>query len=217
MAAKARKAEELLVDKTAYLSAGVHIGMKQQLKAMKRFIFKVRPDKLAVFDVNLIDRQLRTAAKMLAGYKPEDVLVVSRKRNGHKPVAKFAEAIGGARAVYDRFYPGTLTNPSYRGYIEPKIVVVTDPNVDKQAVQEAFDSNIPIIGLCDTFNDPQYIDFVISVNNKGRKSIPLVYYLLAREVLRARGDIKGDAEFRYTLEDFEMPEELKRQAKADKK
>ncbi|MEA3229651.1 MAG: 30S ribosomal protein S2 [archaeon] len=198
--------ETKLLPASSYLSAGIHIGMKQRIKAMDRFIYKLRSDKLAVFNIQIIDEQIQNASNILAQYKPEDILVVSRKKNGHKPVVKFAEAIGGTKIIYSRFYPGTLTNPNYEKYIEPKIVIITDPFLDRQIIKEAFKSNIPIIGLCDTFNNPKYIDIIISMNNKGKKAIALVYWLLAREILKKRGELKGDAEYKYTLEDFEMPE-----------
>ena len=198
--------ETKLTPTSNYLSAGIHIGMKQRIKAMERYIYKVRPDKLAVFNIQLIDEQIQNVANLLSQYAPEDILVVSRKKNGHKPVVKFAEAIGGAKVIYGRFYPGTLTNPNYEKYIEPKIVIITDPFLDRQIVEEAFKSNLPIIGLCDTFNDPKKLDVIISMNNKGKKAIALVYWLLAREILKNKGEIKGDAEYKYSLEDFEMPE-----------
>lgn len=199
--------EKTLVPLNTYLSSGIHIGMKQRVKAMSRYIYKVRSDKLAVFNVQMIDKQLETASKMLSRYKPEEILVVSRKKNGFKPAVKFAESIGGANVIYGRFYPGTLTNQQYKKYAEPKVLVVTDPFLDKQAVKEAVDSHIPIIGLCDTFNDPKNLDLVISMNNKGRKSLALAYWVIAKEIMKLRGEIKGDAEFKFSLEDFEMPDD----------
>lgn len=195
-----------LIPESNYLSAGIHIGMKQRIKVMERYIFKIRSDKLAVFNIQNIDEQIQNVANLLAQYAPEDILIVSRKKNGHKPVVKFAEAVGGAKVIYGRFYPGTLTNPNYEKYIEPKIVIVTDPFLDKQVVEEAYKSNLPIIGLCDTFNNPKMLDIIISMNNKGKKAIALVYWLLAREILKNRKEIKGDAEFKYALDDFEMPD-----------
>ncbi len=198
------RTREMLVPLNMYLSAGIHIGMNQRLKAMQSYIYKVRPDKLSVFDLQKIDARLAAAAKFLSKYEPKDILAVSRKRNGHLPVVKFADAIGGATAVYGRFMPGMLTNPNAQNYFEPKIVIVTDSFADKQAVQEAYNANLPIIGICDTFNDPKFIDLVIPGNNKGKKSVALLYWILAREYLKARGEIKGDAEFKFAAEDFEM-------------
>lgn len=196
---------ELLVPLNVYLSTGIHIGMIQRLKVMAPYIYKVRPDKLAVFDIKKIDERIRLAAQMLANYAPDEILVVSRKKNGQKSVVMFAEAAGGAHAKYGRFMPGTLTNPNYDGYFEPKIIVVTDPFADKQALLEAYNANVPVIGLCDTYNNPQYVDLVVPLNNKGKKSVALFYWILAREYLKIRGDIKGYAEYKYSAEDFEMP------------
>ena len=198
--------QDMLVPLNTYLAAGIQIGMRFRVKYMKKFIYKVRPNRICVFDVQKIDERLRIAAKFLAKYKPEDILVVGRKPNSHKPVVKFAEATG-AKAVYGRFMPGALTNPYQEVYLEPKIVVITDPIADRQALEEAVKSNIPVIALCDSFNHPSNVDLVIPCNNKGRKSLALIYWILAREYLKERGVIKGDAEFKYSLDDFIMPVE----------
>ena len=197
---------DLLVPLENYLSAGIHIGMTQRTKAMSKYIYKVRNDKLAFIDVRKIDEQIELAAKMLSKYNAEDIIVVSRKKIGHKAIQLMSKSLG-TRAVPSRFMPGTLTNPYQKGYIEPKIMLVTDPFADKQAVKEAFNANIPIIALCDTYSSTQFIDLVVPLNNKGRKSIALLYWILTREILKLSGKIKGDAEFKYTVEDFEMPPE----------
>jgi len=184
-----------------YLSAGMHIGMRQRTKDMERFIYKIRDDGLAVLDLATIENRVKTAAKMLSRYK--NIMVISRKGVGQKPAKKFAEAVG-AKAQYGRFLPGTITNPSFRGYEEPDAVIVTDPLVDKQAVKEAVKMRIPIIALCDTFNELNGIDFVIPVNNKGRRSLAMIYWLLAYEILLAREEIKSEAEFKFKPADFEM-------------
>ena len=191
----------------SYLSTGIHIGMRQRIRPMEKYIYKVRPDKLAVFDVAKIDARIKLAIKFLARYKPEDIIVVSRKRTGHKPVVKFSEATG-SKVIYGRFMPGMLTNPNYEKYLEPKVMVVTDPFADRQAVIEAFNANIPIIALCDSYNEQKYIDLVVPLNNKGRKSVALFYWILARELMRAWGKIKSDKDFKYTMAEFEMPADV---------
>ncbi len=198
--------QDLLVPLENYLSAGIHIGMTQRTKAMSKYIYKVRNDKLAFIDVRKIDEQIELAAKMLSRYNPEDIIVVSRKKIGHKAIQIMSKVLG-TKAVPSRFMPGTLTNPYQKGYIEPKIMLVTDPFADKQAVKEAFNANIPIIALCDTYSSTQFVDLVVPLNNKGRKSVALLYWILTREVLKLRNMIKGDAEFKYTVDDFEMPPE----------
>ncbi len=198
------KESQFLIPLSQYLATGIHIGMRARTKDMEQFIYRVRQDKLAVFDVSKIDERIKLASNLLSHYDPQDILVVSRKRNGHKPVYMFAK-VTGAHYFYGRFMPGTLTNPNYEKYIEPKIIVLTDPFADSQAFQEALKSNMTIIAMCDTYDKTKNIDLVIPMNNKGRKSVALAYYLLAKEYLKRRGEIKSDDEFPYKMKDFEMP------------
>jgi len=198
--------QNMLVPLDTYLATGIHIGMRMKIKPMERYIYKIRQDKLAVFDIAKIDAQIRLAASFLSRYKPEDIMVVSRKRVGHKPVIKFAE-LTGSKVVFGRFMPGTLTNPNYENYTEPKVLVVTDPFADRQAVVEAYKANIPVVGLCGTYNETRYLDLIVPLNNKGRKSVALLYWILARELLKAWGKIKSDDEMKVKPEDFEMPPE----------
>ena len=186
-----------------FLSAGMHIGMKQQTKDMKKYIYKVRDDGLAVLDLQTIENQVKISGKFLARF--QRIMIVSRKAVAWKPVIKFSEAVSG-KAVTGRFLPGTITNPSFPGYYEPEVVVITDPLVDTQAIEEAVKIRIPIVALCDTSNETSSIDIVIPVNNKGRKSLATVYWLLAREILKNRGTIKTDEEFKTKPEDFESEE-----------
>ncbi|MCD6478075.1 MAG: 30S ribosomal protein S2 [Candidatus Aenigmarchaeota archaeon] len=188
-----------LADRNIYLSAGVHIGMRMKTKDMEPFIFKTRPDGLSVLDIEKTDERIKIVGKMLAGYK--DILVVCRKANGFKPIGKFAEVVGGT-AIKGRFPPGALTNPKFDGYFEPEIVILTDPVADRQALDEAIKKRIPVIAICDTYNSLEYIDLVIPGNNKGKKSLGLIYFLLAREVLKNRKEIKKDSDFKYKIEDF---------------
>ena len=188
---------DLLIPVEDYLGAGVHIGTQQKTQDMERFIHRVRDDGLYVLDVSQTDRRIRTAADFLANYSPEQVLVTSSRQYGRFPAEKFAEAIG-ARARTGRFIPGTLTNPDYDGYIEPDVLVVTDPIGDSQAVKEAITVGIPVIAMCDSNNQLSNVDLVIPTNNKGRRALSVVYWLLANETLDRRG-----AEPAYALDDFE--------------
>jgi small subunit ribosomal protein S2 len=188
---------DLLIPVDDYLGAGVHIGTQQKTKDMERFIHRVRTDGLYVLDVSTTDSRIRTAADFLANYDPEQILVASSRQYGRFPAEKFAEAVG-ARARTGRFIPGTLTNPKYDGYIEPDVVVVTDPIGDAQAVKEAITVGIPVIAMCDSNNTTSNVDLVVPTNNKGRKALSVVYWLLANETLDRRG-----AEPAYALEDFE--------------
>jgi small subunit ribosomal protein S2 len=188
---------DLLIPVEDYLAAGVHIGTQQKTKSMERFIHRVRTDGLYVLDVSKTDDRIRTAASFLANYDPEQILVASSRQYGRFPAEKFADAVG-ARARTGRFIPGTLTNPDYDGYIEPDVVVVTDPIGDSQAVKEAITVGIPVIAMCDSNNTTSNVDLVIPTNNKGRKALSVIYWLLANETLDRRG-----AEPTYGLDDFE--------------
>jgi small subunit ribosomal protein S2 len=188
---------DLLIPVDEYMGAGVHIGTQQKTEDMERFIHRVRTDGLYVLDVAKTDERIRTAADFLSNYDPEQMLVTSSRQYGRFPAETFAEAIG-ARARTGRFIPGTLTNPEYDGYIEPDVLVVTDPIGDAQAVKEAITVGIPVIAMCDSNNQTSNVDIVIPTNNKGRKALSVVYWLLANETLDRRG-----ADTVYALDDFE--------------
>ena len=192
---------ELLIPEETYLTSGVHIGTQQKSASMRRFVYKVRFDGLHVLDIRETDRRIRIAAKFLSRFPAETVLAVSQRQYGQKPVRVFAKTVG-AVSYAERFVPGCLTNPSLADYIEPKVLVVTDPATDMQALSEAVSIGIPIVGLCDVNNETRNVDLVIPANNKGRVALATVYWLLAREVLRARA---GGTEVPYSLaiEDFQ--------------
>jgi ribosomal protein Sa(cytosolic)/S2(archaeal) len=193
---------DLLVAEDLYLTSGVHIGTQQKSADMKDFIYKVRQDGLYVLDVKKADERIRATANFLAKYDPKRILVVSARQYGQRPAREFSKAIG-APAFAGRFVPGTLTNPSNAGFIEPEVLMVTDPAADKQALNEALNLGIPIIAMCDANNETRNVDLVIPTNNKGRRALAFVYWLLTREVLVARGDLKDPADFTMEIEDFE--------------
>jgi small subunit ribosomal protein S2 len=192
---------ELLIPEDLYLTSGVHIGTQQKSASMRRFVFKVRFDGLHVLDVRETDRRIRLAAKFLARFPAERILTVSQRQYGQKPVRVFAKTIG-AVSFSERFVPGCLTNPNLAEYFEPRVLVVTDPATDQQALSEAVSIGIPVVGLCDVNNETRNVDLVIPANNKGRVALATVYWLLAREVLRARSGV-ADQEFTPTIEDFQ--------------
>lgn len=188
---------ESIVPLDEFLAAGIHIGTQQKTKDMMRFVYRVRTDGLYVLDIQSTDERIRMAAALLTKYDPTKIMIVSARQYGHHPVKMFARSIG-AKAITGRFIPGTLTNPILDIYMEPDIVMVTDPHGDGQAVKEAVDIGIPIIALCDTNNSTSNVDLVIPTNNKGRKALSLVYYLLAKKTTEIK-----DIPFNLNLEDFE--------------
>jgi len=194
---------ELLIPLDKYLAAGLHIGTQQKTKDMERYIYRVRADGLYVLDVRKTNDRIMSVGKFLSRYDPDDILVVSTRQYGQAPVKKFGE-MTGAKTIPGRFIPGTLTNPNYAKFIEPKILVVTDPRSDSQAIIEAKQIGIPVVALCDTENLLGNVDIVVPVNNKGRKAIALVYWLLARQVLRGNGTIPEDADLDIPPAEFEL-------------
>jgi len=192
---------KLLVDQDTYLKSGIHIGTKFRTKYMASFIYKTRPDRLSVLNLQKIDRQLRIAGKFVSQYKPEDILVVSRRENSWKAVKAFAKQIG-CKFFAGRYPPGILTNPALETFMNVKLIIVGDAWPDKNAVNDAVAMGIPIIALCDTNNQTNDIDFVIPCNNKGKKSLGLIFYVLAREYQRHKGILGADVEPAYQLSDF---------------
>mgnify|MGYP006285998963 CR=1 FL=1 len=190
-----------LVPLEKYLQSGIHIGAKFKTGFMAPYIYKIRPDGLCILNISKVDERLRMASQLLAKYDSEDVMIICRRDNGHKSLKAFAEATG-ANVIPGRYLPGILTNPSYEGFKEPKVILVSDPWLDRQAVKDAVAVGIPIIALCDTNNTTENIDLVVPCNNKGRKSLSLIYYVLAREYLRNRGTIQKTAELDIPLKDF---------------
>lgn len=191
-----------LIDFETYLSSGVHIGTRQKTGVMSPFIYRVRPDGLYVIDVRKTDERITLAGKFLALFEPSKVIVVSARQYGQRPAQRFGE-VTKMRTMVGRFIPGTFTNPNYRGYLEPKALIVTDPIADEQSLREAAQAGVPVVGLCDTDNETADVDLIIPTNNKGRKALALVYWLLARQVLRARGELSPDQPFEVLVEEFE--------------
>ena len=193
---------ELLIPLEQYLAAGMHIGTHMCTKFMEKFVYRVRNDGLYILDIRKIDERIRVAAKFLARYDPSKIAVVSVRQYGQKPAQKFCKYIG-CRAFTGRFLPGTFTNPSLKQYFEPEIVLITDPRADSQALREAAEIGIPVIALTDTDNRTEYIDLIVPANNKGRKSLALIYWLLARQVLRERGLLPPDGDLPEPPSEFE--------------
>ena len=191
-----------LVAQEKYLEAGIHIGTKTKNGSMRQFIFKAREDGLHVLDLKKTDERVRAAANLMNSIAPEFVYVVGAKENARKAVQKFCELTGCAPLI-GRFTPGRFTNPAREDFVEPKMVFVIDPAVDKQAVNEAFEINVPVLAFCDTNNNLRRVDLCVPTNNKGRKAIALLLWIIARELLKKQGKLVADEEYVVTREEFE--------------
>ncbi len=197
--------ESPLVPYDVYETHAVHIGTNQKSSDMQRFIDTDRADGsgLHLIDINQTDERIRTVAKFLSNYDPERILVVSARQYGQRPARKFAQSIGAKRIV-GRFIPGTMTNPRLRTYQEPEVLFVTDPAADAQALSEAVSTGLPIVGIVDANNTLRNVDLALPANNKGRRSLALIYWLLAREILTARGSTNyADWERAQNVEEWE--------------
>lgn len=194
---------ELLAPLELYLSAGVHIGTHICTSYMKKFVYRVRPDGLYILDIRKVDERIRIAAKFLAQFPPDKIVAVSVRQYGWKPVQKFCHYVG-CKYITGRMLPGTFTNPMLDTYVEPEVVLVTDPRADNQAIDEAARMGIPVVALADTDNRVENVDLVIPCNNKGRRSLALIYWILARQVLRERGQLAPDQDLPEPPEAFEM-------------
>jgi small subunit ribosomal protein S2 len=193
--------DKFLVAREIYLKSGIHIGTKFRTKYMEQFIYKTRPDGLSVLNLQKIDERLKIAAAFLAQYNIEDILVICRRENGCKAVDLFGK-LTGVRVFAGRYPPGILTNPNLEEYTEAKIVMVIDAWPDRNAVLDSVKMGIPVIALCDTNNQSNFIDFVVPSNNKGKKSLGLLFYILTREFLVLKGKLKEGEELKEKIEDF---------------
>ncbi|MFA5405884.1 MAG: 30S ribosomal protein S2 [Candidatus Nanoarchaeia archaeon] len=193
---KVNDESRMLAPNDTYLSAGVHIGTKFRSKSMSDYIFKVRPDGLAILNVEKIDERLRDINNYLTNFKPSELLIVCKRDNATKPL-KLLSMATGIKTITGRYLPGTMTNPNYDDFIEPKVVIITDVWYDKQALTDAVKSGAVVIALCNTNTAISNVDVIMPCNNKGHKSLSLVYWIIARDYCKANG-----LPFNYTLEQF---------------
>ncbi len=193
---------ELQNIKKKVLSTGIRVGTQVKTKFMKPFITKASPEGLYMIDLDITLERIKTAAIFINRIGTDKVIVCSGREYANTPVEKFCE-VTGAIEMLGRFMPGTLTNPSLPYYIEPKLLLVSDPQVDNQAITEATNAGIPVIGISNTDNITSKLDLVIPANNRGRKSLATVYWLLARQILVEKGQLKEEESMKYEIDDFE--------------
>ncbi|KAE8232312.1 hypothetical protein CF326_g2651 [Tilletia indica] len=201
-------------DISLLLAAQTHIGTKNAEKAMGSYIYKRRADGINLLDLAKTWQKLILAARVLASIEnPADICVISGRTYGHRAVLKFGSNTG-AQAIAGRFTPGSFTNQGTRSFKEPRVIVVTDPRVDHQAIREASYVNIPVIAFCDTDAPLRFVDIAIPGNNKSVHSIGLLWWLLCREVLRLKGAIPRTQDGWGIMVDmffYRAPEEVERE------
>ena len=182
--------------------SGLRVGTNVKTKFMKAFITKTTDEGLYMLDGDMTFEKIMTSAKFINRVGAENIIVCSGRQYAGIPIEKFCE-MTGAKHHLGRFMPGTLTNPSLPYYIEPKIVFISDPEVDEQALIEATNAGIPVIGLANTDNITSKLDIIIPANNRGRKSLATIYWLLVRQILIEKGELKENESMKYEIEDFE--------------
>jgi len=188
--------------KKKILSTGIRVGTQVKTKFMKPFITQASPEGLYMIDLDIALERIKIAAKFINRTDIDKVIVCSGRVYANTPIEKFCE-VTGATKMLGRFMPGTLTNPSLPYYIEPKLLLISDPQVDVQAVTEATNAGIPVIGISNTDNITSKLDLILPANNRGRKSLATIYWLLALEILKERGDLKEGESLKYEIDDFE--------------
>ena len=188
--------------KKMILSTGIRVGTNVKTKFMTPFITKASPEGLYMLDLDITIEKIKTAAKFINRLGTDNLIVCSGRQYAETPIEKFCEMLG-AKQLLGRFMPGTLTNPSLPYYIEPKLVFISDPQVDEQAIIEATNAGIPIIGIANTDNLTSNLDVIIPANNRGRKALATVYWLLVRQILIEKGELKENESMKYEIDDFE--------------
>jgi len=200
------------------LAARVHLGTRNVDANMARYTWTRRQDGIHVINLGKTWEKLMLAARIIVAIEnPMDVCVVSARPYGQRAVFKFAQYIG-ASYIGGRYTPGTFTNQSQKKFMEPRLLVVTDPLTDHQPVKEASYVNIPVVAFCDTDAPLRHVDVAIPANNKGRNSIALMYWFLAREVLRLRGTLSRTEQWNVMMDLFlyREPEEAEKAAEETK-
>jgi len=181
---------------------------------MQQYVWKRRNDGIHIINIGKTWEKLVFAARVIAAVEnPNDVCVISARPYGQRAVLKFA-ANTGAQAIAGRFTPGSFTNYITRSFKEPRLIIVTDPRVDHQAIREASYVNIPVIALCDTDAPLKFVDVAIPTNNKAKHAVGLIWWMLAREVLRLRGTIPRTSDGWNVMVDmffYRDPEEVEKE------
>ena len=188
--------------KKKILTTGIRVGTQVKTKFMKPFITKASPEGLYMLDLDIILEKIQTAAKFINRLGADNLIVCSGRQYAETPVEKFCEILG-SKKLLGRFMPGTLTNPTLPYYIEPKLVLISDPQVDEQAITEATNAGIPVVGIANTDNITSKLDIIIPANNRGRKALATVYWLLVRQILIERGELTESDPMKYEIDDFE--------------
>ena len=170
--------------------AGCHLGGKKITKQMRKYVYTIRKDGIAIFDVNKIYEKIQVAARIIASVDPDSVISVSSREAGQRAVYKFSH-FTRTQAVTGRWSPGMLTNQTTKKYVEPRLLIVSDPRTDYNAILESSYVNLPVIAICNSDNMLKYVDCAIPCNNRNNYSIAMIWYLLTKAVLEIKKEEEG--------------------------
>jgi small subunit ribosomal protein S2 len=183
---KAKKKSDMLIDLEDYVKTGIYLGTRVVTPDMKKYVYRRRADGLAIFNTDLIDEKLKEGIEYLSKFNPEDVILVCKRQSGWKVAKKFEE-VTGIRAFTKKYPAGIMTNTELEDFLETELTIITDHWLDKNALKDTLDVKKKVLMICGTNNFAHGANQIIIGNNKSGKSIGLIYYLLAKGYLKARG------------------------------
>jgi len=187
---KTKKKEEMLVPLDEYVKSGIYLGTKVVTPAMKPFVYRRRADGLAIFNTDLIDEKLKKGIEYLSKFDPEDIILVCKRPAGWKVVKKLGE-LTGIRVFTEKYPAGILTNIQLPDFTENELTIIVDHWLDKNALNDTLNVNKKVLMICDTNNFSKGADCVIIGNNKGEKSLGVIFYLLTKGYCKEK-KIKAD-------------------------